>query len=187
MSTPAVTELLMNIDETRMHSSRMRTTLSSSRWGGCLHQATSPPGTMHPRGPCTLLSQDHAPHPHDHAPHPPKGPCNPRDHATPRPCTHPGSRPPPHCGQTHSCKHITLPQTSFAGGNETTEFNILYHVCRKQQQKQNRKKMALGRVLMIFEVVMLVMGTLCFEQVIYSLFWSKLRNFFFFWSSKEIL
>ena len=23
----------------------------------------------------------------------------------------------PHCGQTHACKHITLPQTSFAGGN----------------------------------------------------------------------
>ena len=24
--------------------------------------------------------------------------------------------PPPPCGQTHTCKHITLPQTSFAGG-----------------------------------------------------------------------
>ena len=29
----------------------------------------------------------------------------------------PGTRHPPPCGQTHTCKHITLPQTSFAGGN----------------------------------------------------------------------
>ena len=28
----------------------------------------------------------------------------------------PGQIPP--CGQTHACKHITLPQTSFAGGND---------------------------------------------------------------------
>ena len=26
---------------------------------------------------------------------------------------------PPPCGQTHTCKHITLPQTSFAGGKNT--------------------------------------------------------------------
>ena len=28
----------------------------------------------------------------------------------------PGSRHPQPCGQTHACRHITLPQTSFAGG-----------------------------------------------------------------------
>ena len=32
---------------------------------------------------------------------------------TPRSRHHP-------CGQTHACKHITLPQTSFAGGNNMT-------------------------------------------------------------------
>ena len=31
----------------------------------------------------------------------------------PRGCTWSGTPP---CGQTHACKHITLPQTSFAGG-----------------------------------------------------------------------
>ena len=30
---------------------------------------------------------------------------------------HPPDHAPP-CGQTHACKHITLPQTSFAGGNK---------------------------------------------------------------------
>ena len=30
-------------------------------------------------------------------------------------CLLPGTPP---CGQTHTCKHITLPQTSFAGGNK---------------------------------------------------------------------
>ena len=50
-------------------------------------------------------------------------------HTSPRPGTPlgpgtPQSRPPsrdhssPPCGQTHACKHITLPQTSFAGGKE---------------------------------------------------------------------
>ena len=43
----------------------------------------------------------------------------------------PGSRHPPTagtppgagtpCGQTHACKHITLPQTSFAGGKNRQE------------------------------------------------------------------
>ena len=31
----------------------------------------------------------------------------------------------PPCGQTHACKHITLPQTSFAGGNKA--ISILAH------------------------------------------------------------
>ena len=45
------------IKKTRMHSSRMRTTHSSSRGGSppCI----TPPGTMHQPGPCT--PQDHAP------------------------------------------------------------------------------------------------------------------------------
>ena len=29
----------------------------------------------------------------------------------------------PPCGQTHACKHITLPQTSFAGGNKMSVLN----------------------------------------------------------------
>ena len=77
-----------------------------------------PPGTMH--HPQTMhCHRDHAPHwdhapPQDHAPPwhhaPPWDHAHPRDHAPP---------PPPHCGQTHACKHITLPQTSFAGGNNS--------------------------------------------------------------------
>ena len=30
----------------------------------------------------------------------------------------PREQAPPNCGQTHACKHITLPQTSFAGDNK---------------------------------------------------------------------
>ena len=37
-----------------------------------------------------------------------------RDQAPPGPGTLPGQDPP--CGQTDTCKHITLPQNSFAGG-----------------------------------------------------------------------
>ena len=63
----------------------------------------TPPGPCTPPEPCT--SRDHAPpgtmHPLDHAP---LGPCTPPRAGTP-------------CGQTDACKHITLPQTSLAGGN----------------------------------------------------------------------
>ena len=45
-------------------------------------------------------------HPQDHAP--PPGTGTPPDQAPPR-------------GQTHACKHITLPQTSFAGGNDMND------------------------------------------------------------------
>ena len=34
-------------------------------------------------------------------------------------------RDPPPCGQTDTCKNITLPQTSFAGGNK---YNIKYNI-----------------------------------------------------------
>ena len=80
-----------------MHSSRMRTTHSSSRQGG---------GSPHPPHP-----RDQAP-PQDPAPSPlEQGPGTPRrrDQALP-------------CGQTHIRKHITLPQTSFAGGNEPLKY-----------------------------------------------------------------
>ena len=97
--------------DTRMHSSRMRTAPSSSRpWG-------SPPGT----------SRDHAPPLGVDTP----GTMHTLEQTPPRPCTpgtinprgsrHPQNNQPPgeqapHYGQTHACKHITLSQTSFAGG-----------------------------------------------------------------------
>ena len=50
----------------------------------------------------------------------------PREHAPPQRAGTLRIRPPPReqappCGQTHTCKHITLPQTSFAGGNYMIE------------------------------------------------------------------
>ena len=30
-------------------------------------------------------------------------------------------------GQTHTCKHITLPQTSFAGGKNADNYNFRHH------------------------------------------------------------
>ena len=96
----------LNIVSTRMHSSRMRTARSSSRPGG-LHQA--PPGTRHP-------SRDQAP-PWDQIPFRTRHTLQRRPPS--RPGTPPGADPPgpgtPPRGQTHTCKHITLPQTSFAG------------------------------------------------------------------------
>ena len=53
-------------------------------------------------------------------------PGTPRDHAPPReqtPQHSPGTMH-PYCGQTHACKHITLPQTSFAGGENTVKFYL---------------------------------------------------------------
>ena len=85
-----------------MHSSRMRTARSSSRPGG-LHQAPPP-------GPDPPLSR-HPPGPD------PRGPDPRRAGTPPGPGTPPGTRHPP-SGQTDTCKHITLPQTSFAGGNK---------------------------------------------------------------------
>ena len=98
---------------TRMHSSRMRTARSSSHRGGGLHQAPSwdqaPP-------------QDQAPF-QDQAPpwtrHPPRSRPPSPGTGTP-PTRHPPEQEPPKPGtprgQTHACKHITLPQTSFASG-----------------------------------------------------------------------
>ena len=66
----------------------------------------STPGTLlgpEPPEPATPLGSD-----------PPPGPGTPRDQATP-------------CGQTHTCKHITLPQTSFVAGNNVSELKFVGH------------------------------------------------------------
>ena len=47
---------------------------------------------------------------------PDRDPLPPGQRPPPRTET-PGQRPP--CGQTDACENITLPQTSFAGGNDT--------------------------------------------------------------------
>ena len=91
--------------ETRMHSSRMRTARSSSRRGGGLHQAPPrdqvPPNTRHPRDQAPLRTRHHR------GPGTPLRTRHPPRDQTPRPC-----------GQTHTCKNITLPQTSFASGKK---------------------------------------------------------------------
>ena len=89
------------LTKTRMHSSRMRTARSSSRLGG-LHQASS-------REQASPQNQT----PREQAPPPtiPPRTRHPRDQAPPQP------HPSPPWIDTHLCKHITLPQTSFAGGN----------------------------------------------------------------------
>ena len=43
-------------------------------------------------------------------------------------CTWSGTPP---CGQTDACKLITLPQTSFAGGNNSKNSRFMYHVIAK--------------------------------------------------------
>ena len=72
-----------------------------------------PPGSRHLLGPGTPGRR----HPQEQAPpgtrHPLLGPCIPPGPGTPLEQT-------PPCGQTHACKHITLPQTSFAGGSKKT-------------------------------------------------------------------
>ena len=82
---------------------------------GALHQAPLGPGTPPPRTRPPRIR--HPPSGTRHPPEPgtplgpdPPGTRDPRDQAPP------GTRHPP-CGQTHTCKHIILPQTSFMGGN----------------------------------------------------------------------
>ena len=107
---------LITVKKTRMHSSRMRTTRSSSHLGGVLHQA--PPGPDCPRSrqppllgpdpPGAGISREQASSGAGTLPqsrHPPKS-------------RHPfWSRHPPVNRMTNRCKNITLPQTSFAGSN----------------------------------------------------------------------
>ena len=133
--------------KTRMHSSRMRTARNSSRRGGvpglggkCLLRGGVPGlgevylvlGDVCSEGGCLLPEEGYlvggctrswgvsAP-----------GGCNwsgmylvlggvcSRGGLLLGGCTWSGTPP---CGQTHACKHITLPQTSFAGGNNHTSW-----------------------------------------------------------------
>ena len=88
----------------------MRTACSSSHPGGGLHQAPLPLGAGTPPGVGTPLGAGTSPQDQPSlGPDSPQGPGTPPDQAPPR------TRHPPR-GQTHACKHITLPQTSFAGG-----------------------------------------------------------------------
>ena len=100
---------------TRMHSSRVHTTCSSSRRGG-LHQAPQtrhhPPPSRHPPEQAPRRSR----HPPEQASPWEQGPPGSR----PPRSRHPPEQAPLPCGQTHTCKHITLPQTSFAGGRNVT-------------------------------------------------------------------
>ena len=70
-------------------------------------------------------------HPREQAPLSPKqappraGTPRPREQATPWQQAPPPDQA-PLCGQTHACKHITLPQTSFAGGNEGLGTRVLF-------------------------------------------------------------
>ena len=54
---------------------------------------------------------------------PPPGRAHPPGGSTPREEA-PSRRKHPPCGQTHACKHITLPQTSFAGGNYVYKYRL---------------------------------------------------------------
>ena len=89
---------------TRMHSSRMRTARSSNCLGG-LHQASPGTGTPREQAPQGQADTSRA---GAGTPPPEAGAGIPRDQTL-------QTRHPP-CGQMHACKHITLPQTSFAGG-----------------------------------------------------------------------
>ena len=157
----------MDSSLTRMHSSRMRTTRSSSCRG-------SPPGTT----PGPVTPQDQAPH-WDQAspwhqtppqgPGIPPGPGIPLGPGPPGPggpvlggCLVPGvgQAPPgsrhPLSGQTHTCKHITLPQTSFAGGNNL----IIY--CSASGLFDSRYIYVTGRKIRVWTLCKIL---LCFTLV----------------------
>ena len=76
----------------------MRTARSSGRLRGACFGGVSP---RHSPG---QTPREQAPPPPQLGAGTPPGPGTPWNQAPPR-------------GQTHTCKHITLPQTSFAGGN----------------------------------------------------------------------
>ena len=113
-----------------MHSRRMRTARRGSLPGGSPPgtppRTGPPPGTRHPLG--QAPPQDQTP-PWDQAPL--------RDQMPPL-----WDQAPP-CGQTHTCKHITLPQTSFAGGNYhnnltskiTTRTNVAFAFTFTQRER----------------------------------------------------
>ena len=110
-----------------MHSSRMRTTHSSTDigGGGCPHTLspgagtpTPPPEQTHPSGPDPL------------GPGTPLGLGTPGDRIPPLGAGTPS--PPWTETLTHATENITLPQTSFAGGNKVTQaqsnFTVLTEV-----------------------------------------------------------
>ena len=117
--------------ETRMHSSRMHTTCSSSR----PEQAPPPPPTWSPSTSPLAVGLDQTPSTWRS---PLETCCKACWDTTCNVCWH--TTLPPHthtetcckacwdtttpCRQTHTCKHITLPQTSFAGGNYTRQSEI---------------------------------------------------------------
>ena len=88
------------------------------------HKPCMPLPTTHPQQPCTPPGNHACPPPTTHAPN---QPCNP---PTPpgqpcmsphQPCMPPKHARPPVDRMTHTCKNITFPQTSFAGGNKTLQ------------------------------------------------------------------
>ena len=84
---------------TRQHSSRIRTVLFNGhlyRRGVCPGRCVQ--GVCVSRGVCL------------------GGVCLGGVHPLPTACW---EMPPTHCGQTDTCENITLPKTSFAGGNKT--------------------------------------------------------------------
>ena len=52
----------------------------------------------------------------------------------------------PPCGQTHACKHITLPQTSFAGGKNTRMPNIANFVLVVQIEMNQTNEVTVSTV-----------------------------------------
>ena len=119
-----------------MHSSRMRTT----RFSGRLSCHAPPKPHMPPH----VMYTPTPPHPHHACPLPcmPPLPC----HAHP-PChTCPRHAPPLLWteGMTHTCENITLPQTSFAGGNN---ISLLVHfVLMRYQLDSHRRTRYLARL-----------------------------------------
>ena len=98
-----------------MHSSRMHTARSSSHPGGVSTRHPSPWEQEPPKEQEPPRSRDQPPRDQ-----PPWDQTAPRTRHSPRTRHPPGPGTPqdqaPPCGQTYACKHITLPQTSFAGG-----------------------------------------------------------------------
>ena len=104
-----------------MHFSRMRTACFSVRLSchACLHPHHAHPPTMHV--PSAIHAHLCYAHPLTYMP-----PC----HTCPLPRTplfH--TCPPPTWteGMTHACENITLPQTSFAGGNHNQVYPVFFH------------------------------------------------------------
>ena len=57
--------------------------------------------------------------------------------------------PPPVNRITHRCKNITLPQTSFAGGNELEDIDLQFFLCHVNRSDNYRHADAAGRFFKI--------------------------------------